>query len=315
MPKIDYDQSGWAPNANYTLIIDRANAICQEYLNQNYDLTLRQLYYQFVARGFLANRQENYDLLGRVCVKARENGLMDWNYLVDRTRNLAGLPHWQTPEDILKSVVASYRLNKWAEAPHIVEVWVEKEALSGVVQQAANQVDVSWFACRGYVSSSEIWQASQRIVGYIEDDKEVTILHLGDHDPSGLNMTDDNGGRLEQYVRTHVGDTDKLHFKRIALTPAQIAQYNPPPNPAKVTDSRYGEYIAATGQTQSWELDALAPGVLVALIVAEVNALRDDEVWNEAQTTEDEDKRLLKEVSDRWDEITTFIDGEVTDDE
>lgn len=312
MPLIDYDLSGWRPNADYALIIDRANTICQEYLNQGYDLTLRQLYYQFVARGYLANKQQNYDLLGRVCVKARENGYMDWDYLVDRTRNLAGLTHWDSPEDILKAVAAQFRLNKWADADHVTEVWVEKEALSGVVQNAAEQVDVSWFACRGYVSSSEMWIACQRLVRYLEADKEVTILHLGDHDPSGLNMTDDNGGRLQQYVRRHVGDTDKLHFKRIALQPAQIAQYNPPPNPAKQTDSRYAEYVSVTGQTDSWELDALPPNVLVALIVSEVEALRDPDVWDQASEEEKEHKRLLKEVSDRWADVTDYIDGENT---
>jgi hypothetical protein len=311
MPLIDYDQSGWTPNVKYADIIDQANAICAQYLQQGYDLTLRQLYYQFVARGLLANKQENYDLLGRVCVKARENGYMDWDYLTDRTRNLASLPHWETPADILKSAVASFRLDKWAEADHVVEVWVEKEALSGIVQTAAEAVDIPHFACRGYVSSSEIYVAVQRLRAYIEDGKEVTVLHLGDHDPSGLNMTDDNGGRLRQFLAYHVGDdVSMFHFKRIALNPPQIAQYAPPPNPAKQTDSRYAEYVAATGQTDSWELDALDPAVLVALITQEVEALRDDDVWAEATQEEKEHKRLLKAVSDRWADVSAYIDTE-----
>ena len=315
MPLIDYEQSGWVPNAKYEAIINEANAICAQYLAQGYDLTLRQLYYQFVARGLLANKQENYDLLGRVCVKARENGYMDWDYLVDRTRNLQALPHWADPEEILDAVAKQFRLDKWAEADHVVEVWVEKEALSGIVQQAADAVDIPHFACRGYVSSSEIWQASQRLVRYIKDGKEVTVLHLGDHDPSGLNMTDDNGGRLQQYVRRHVGkDYSKLHFKRIALNPPQIAQYAPPPNPAKQTDSRYGEYVAATGQTDSWELDALDPTVLVTLITGEVEALRDDAVWNEATEEEKEHRRRLAEVANRWTDVTGWLDEEGTND-
>jgi len=315
MPFIDYDGSGWTPNDKYQAIINQANAICQQYLNDGYDLTLRQLYYQFVARSLFKNVQQNYDLLGRVCVKARENGFMDWDYLVDRTRNLSEIQHWDGPEDILKAVANGFRLDKWREADHVVEVWVEKEALAGVVQRACQAVDIPHFSCRGYVSSSEIYVSVQRLRAYIEAGKEVTVLHLGDHDPSGLNMTDDNGGRLVQYLRYHVGNlVSKFHFKRIALQPAQIAQYNPPPNFAKETDSRYAEYVARTGQTNCWELDALDPAVLVALITSEVEALRDDDVWDQATEEEKEHKRLLKAVSDRWADVTEYIGGAGDDD-
>jgi len=311
MPYIDYEGSGWKPSPKYEAIINQANAICAQYLTDGYDLTLRQLYYQFVARGLLANKQENYDLLGRVCVKARENGWMDWRFLVDRTRNLDSLSHWDSPEQILKAVAEQFRLDKWAEADHVVEVWVEKEALAGVVKRAADSVDVANFPCRGYVSTSEIYQAAQRLVEYIQAGKEVTVLHLGDHDPSGLNMTDDNGGRLRQYVRYHVGSKwQNLHFKRIALEPAQIAQYNPPPNPAKQTDSRYAEYVARTGETDSWELDALDPAVLVNLITTEVEAIRDQAVWDEAQEQEDEHKKDLAAIAERWGDVKGWLDEE-----
>jgi len=309
MPLIDYYVDGWVPNAKYEGIIANANAICAEYLAQQFDLTLRQLYYQFVARGLFTNVQENYDLLGRVCVKAREHGLMDWRYLVDRTRNLVVVPHWETPADILASAAESFRLDKWADATHMVEVWVEKEALAGIIQRAAADVDTAAFPCRGYVSTSEVWVASQRIVSYIEDGREVTILYLGDHDPSGLQMSDDITRRLELYVGGHVGaDVDKLHIKRIALTMAQINQYNPPPDFAKTTDSRYRSYVNRTGQNQSWELDALDPNVLLALIEAEVLALRDESVWDAASAEEDEHRRLLGAVRDRWTQVTEYVD-------
>jgi len=311
MPLIDYDQSGWTPNIDYADIIDRANAICAEYQAQGYDITLRQLYYQFVARGFLANRQENYDKLGRVCVKAREHGYMDWDYLVDRTRNVIVQPHWDTPEAILEAVADQFRLDKWANAQHVVEVWVEKEALAGVIQTATANVDTLAFPCRGYVSSSEMYSAAQRIVQHIEADREVTILYLGDYDPSGVDMARDNEARLRQYVATHVGDIavdDNLHFERIALTAEQIRQYNPPPAPAKTTDSRHKTYVAATGQNQSWELDALDPATLVALVESEVIKLRDDGVWDQAVEEEKEHKRKLSLVHKRWADVSTWLE-------
>ena len=311
MPMIDYDQSGWQPNIDYADIIDRANAICAEYQAQGYDITLRQLYYQFVARGFLPNKQESYDKLGRVCVKARENGFMDWDYLVDRTRNVLVQSHWDTPESILEAVADQFRLDKWANATHVVEVWVEKEALAGVIQAATNNVDTLAFPCRGYVSTSEMYVAAQRIVAHIEDGVEVTVLYLGDYDPSGVDMARDNEARLRQYVSAHVGDErteDYLHFSRIALTAAQIAQYNPPPAPAKPTDSRHKTYVASTGQNQSWELDALDPATLVALVEAEVVALRDDGVWDQAVEEEKEHKRKLSLVHKRWADVSTFLE-------
>ena len=310
MPEIDYEGSGWSPGDRYLSIIENANAICQEYLTDGFDLTLRQLYYQFVARGLLTNTEKSYDLLGRVCVKARENGLMDWNYLVDRTRNMASNNHWETPEDILKAVAEQFAIDKWANAEHVVEVWVEKEALSGVVAQACRAADVPWFACRGYVSASEMWAASQRLVEHIQNGREVTILHLGDHDPSGLDMTSDNGGRLYQYVRRHVGDdVDMLHFRRIALSQQQIAQYNPPPNPAKQTDSRFQQYVNDTGLNQSWELDALDPNILVQLIADEVEALRDDDVWDQASTEEKEHRERLGKLTKRWGDVVALLDA------
>lgn len=310
MPMIDYEQTGWVPNPKYVEIIDNANAICASYQQQGYDITLRQLYYQFVARGLLPNSQQSYDLVGRVCVKARENGYLDFDYLVDRTRNVIEQPHWGTPEDIIRAAASSFRLDKWAESDHLVEVWVEKEALAGIVQQATAVVDTLAFPCRGYVSTSEMYVAAQRLRDYVEDDREVTILYLGDYDPSGVDMGRDNASRIRQYVGYHVGDRiANVHFRRIALTAAQIAQYNPPPAFAKTTDSRHAGYVASTGQNQAWELDALDPAVLVALIQNEVIALRDDDVWNKAVEEEKEHRRLLKEVSDKWQSVTEYIDS------
>jgi hypothetical protein len=309
MPEIDFEGSGWVPNAKYADIIDKANTICQEYVQQGYDLTLRQLYYQFVARDLLANTVKNYDLLGRVLNQARWCGYFDWDYLVDRTRNVQGVAHWNTPAEIIKAAASSFRLDKWAEAEHVVEIWVEKEALAGIIAQAGTGVDCRWFPCRGYVSASEIYQAGLRLVEHIQSGQEVTILHLGDLDPSGLQMTDDNYGRLLKVVRYYT-DASKLHFKRIALNMPQIAQYNPPENPAKEGDSRYAAFVAYTGGTTSWELDALPPPVLVGLITQEVEALRDEDVWRQASDEEKRHRETLDALSERWNDVSAWIEAQ-----
>jgi hypothetical protein len=130
-------------------VIDTARQICAEYQRQGFDLTLRQLYYQFVARGFLANKDTEYKRLGNIINDARLAGLLDWDYIVDRTRNLRGLAHWDEPSSVIDSAAYSYRTDRWANQAHRVEVWIEKDALVGVITNACNRLDVPFFSCRG----------------------------------------------------------------------------------------------------------------------------------------------------------------------
>jgi DNA repair exonuclease SbcCD nuclease subunit len=76
-------------------------------------------------------------------------------------------------------------------------------------------------------------------------------------------MTRDIRDRLELFASGHLGWTDanRISVERIALNWDQVEQYSPPPNPAKLTDSRGAGYVACTA-TSSWELDALEPTVL-----------------------------------------------------
>src|SRR5260221_13432982 len=101
MARIQYEK--WNPRGDAQEIIARANSICREYAAQGYDLTLRQLYYQFVARGFIPNTAESYNKLGNVVNRARLGGYLDWGYIVDRTRNLEHVAHWGDPSDIIRS--------------------------------------------------------------------------------------------------------------------------------------------------------------------------------------------------------------------
>jgi hypothetical protein len=120
-------------------VIDKANAVCSAYKEQGYDLTLRQLYYQFVSRDWIANKQTEYKRLGGIINDARLAGLLDWDYIVDRTRQLEGpgssrTPHWRNPAQIIDAVAGNYRINKWADQDSYVEVWIEKDALKGVLE-------------------------------------------------------------------------------------------------------------------------------------------------------------------------------------
>jgi hypothetical protein len=258
------------------LLITRANLIIQEYQDANYTITLRQLYYQLVARGLIENSERSYKRVGSVIADARMAGRIDWEAIEDRTRNVRALGHWASPQDIVASCAKQYREDLWWDQPQYVEVWVEKDALVGVVQAACEPLDVPYFSCRGYTSASEMWQAAMRLIDATKRGHEVTIIHLGDHDPSGIDMTRDIGDRLGLFL----GHEDmSVTVRRIALNMNQVERYNPPPNPAKVTDARYDQYQRQYGD-ESWELDALEPGVMVALIRETITEYIDESRWN-----------------------------------
>jgi hypothetical protein len=285
-------------------LIATAASICRSYAEQGYDLTLRQLYYQFVARGYLANKQTEYKRLGSIVNDARLAGLLDWNYIVDRTRSLRGLSHWDDPESIIRSVAYGYRTERWSTQPYRVEVWIEKDALVGVITGVCQRNDVDYFSCRGYTSQSELWGAAQRLSRYERKGQKPIIIHLGDHDPSGVDMTRDIQERLELFG----ADVD---VRRVALNMDQVEEHRPPPNPAKLTDSRAVGYISRYGQS-SWELDALEPSMLDQLIEDQIWAYRDVDLWDEATTAMERERSLLEAVSARWDDVARLVaeDGE-----
>jgi len=307
MPKIRYIKKRFSESSK--AVIAYAHQICEDYAAQGFDLTLRQLYYQFVARGLLPNQQREYNRLGKVINNARMAGRLDWDYIVDRTREMKQRAHWTDPGGVIQSAARSYGINQWEGQPNRVEVWIEKDALVGVIERVCKSLDVPYFSCRGYTSQSEMWRAAMRLIEYAQAGHEPVILHLGDHDPSGIDMTRDIRDRLTLFMKTHWQDAPEV--RRIALTKAQVLQYNPPPNPTKTTDSRAQDYIAEHGY-ESWELDALDPVTMADLIEVEVKALMDVSLWEDKVAKEDDDRSLLVEVADRWGEVQQFVRGTET---
>lgn len=282
-------------------IISKANAIIDEYERQGFDLTLRQLYYQFVSRDLIPNRDTEYKRLGSIINDARLAGLIDWNAITDRTRNLRSLSHWRNPGDIIFSAARSYRIDKWAMQDYRVEVWIEKDALVGVIAGVCDDLDIPYFSCRGYTSQSEMWVAGQRLLKYIKDGQTPLVLHFGDHDPSGKDMTRDIIDRLTLFSNS------AIELQRIALNMDQVEQYNPPPNPAKITDSRASAYIAEYGD-ESWELDALEPTVIADLIRDAVGVVMDQDAWETAVLDEQRAIKLLERAVIDWDFVERSLE-------
>ena len=326
--KIQYTRINFSGSS--LAMIDRAINILNEYAIRNIIVTLRQLYYQFVARDLIANKQSEYKRIGKIINDARLSGLIDWDHLQDRTRNLVKLPHWSDPGGVIESAAESYHRDLWDGQKNHVEVWIEKDALLGVIEGVCEELDVPFFSCRGYTSQSEMWSASQRLLNQIRSGKKVHIIHLGDHDPSGKDMTRDIRARLADFANHHLtedyaqargngrkapdGKIDQylqlraIEVHRIALNMDQVVQYNPPPNPAKITDSRAAAYIGEFG-AESWELDALDPDMLVGLVRDNILAYMNLGRWEEERDRQEKERALLNRTSENWDQVRRFVEA------
>lgn len=278
-------------------VIRHANRICAQYRSQGYNLSLRQLYYQFVSQDLIPNSDRSYKRLGSIVNDARLAGELDWSYIEDRGRNVhGGWGGYSSPGHYIESVADGYVEPLWRDQEYRPEVWVEKEALADVMARATGPDRVPYLACKGYMSQSEMYAAAKRFERHRRRGKTPLVIHLGDHDPSGIDMTRDISDRLCELSNGYV------EVRRIALTMAQIEQYEPPPNPAKLTDSRGTTYVEEYGY-ESWELDALPPNVLVDLVQAELDTLIDRDALEAAREHEQENEDRIRLIADRWADI------------
>ena len=292
MSKTKYlEQKNWSGKKR--IVFNKIVEIVDEFQTQGYRMTLRQLYYQLVSRDIIANSKAEYAKLSTLLTEARMYGLIDWDFIEDRIRIPKMHGEWSSIESLMDSAVSSYRKRRWIDQDNYLEVWVEKDALSGVLEPITEKYHVSLMVNRGYSSSSAMHDASLRFRRQEAKGKTCYILYLGDHDPSGMDMVRDIRDRLNIFGCN-------VEVKRIALNMEQIEQFNPPPNPAKITDPRSTGYIEEFGNT-SWELDALSPKDLNDLLDIEIGELIDKEKYNEILKIEDWEKTKIQEAGNQID--------------
>ena len=295
-----FENTNFKPESMET--IEKANEIIADYAGRGYSLTLRQLYYQFVARDLLPNTERSYKNLGNLITKGRMAGLVSWTALEDRTRNLLSWPVDEEPESVIRGAINDLRFDFWQRMPAYVEEWVEKEALAEVVGRACAPRYVPHLACKGYLSASDSWRAGKRFEKAKARGQDCVIVHLGDHDPSGLDMTRDNDVRTNLFAWAG-GNID---VRRIALNMDQVEEYGPPENPTKMTDSRAPEYVGLYGFS-CWELDALDPETITALIQTEIESLVDVDAWEEADAAQQTEREKIRWVARHWYEVMELM--------
>lgn len=282
-------------------IIAQANPILEEYKRDGFRVTLRQLHYQFVARGYMPNTKATYTKICEAMQRGRMGGMIDWAIIEDRTRIVRSRPQWDDPSDILSACANQYHVDYWYDQIYRPEIWIEKDALLGVIENTCNHWDCSYFSCRGYPSTSELHEASLRFKRLAGMGQRAKILYCGDHDPSGLDM-------CTYITRTLHDFGTPFEFKRIALNMEQIERLNPPPNPVKESDSRTKEYRKSYG-CQCWELDSLSPKALNGIVETEIMGCIDDMIFFEECRMEEIDGRAkLRIVADNFDDAYEYAE-------
>lgn len=283
-------------------LIEQANYIIG--LNQaaGYTLTLRQLYYQFVKRNWLKNTALNYGRLGSVVDDARKKGLIDWDAIEDRGRNLMSVPNYRDPAHFLKRTIDAYAEDLWRDQEYYCELWVEKDALTGVVERPCNELRVPYFACKGYVSTSELYRAGKRFEDKALEGYKTILFHIGDHDPSGIDMTRNNREMTDMYA-SGVGP----EVIRLALNMDQVREFDLPPNYAKNTDSKTDQYVEAFGSDECWELDALDNADIDRIIREAIDEVLDRELFDANLKAEEVNRDLLHSVRKDWTTVERFV--------
>jgi hypothetical protein len=250
-----------------------------EILRQYHPMTVRQVYYQLVSRQVIENSRSAYQSVSKALVAARREGLIPWAHIEDRLRRPRCAPMWSGLPDFAVTAAGWYRRDVWKTQPARIEVWLEKDALSGIFEDELDGYGVTLNVGRGFDGWDSIHNAASRL-----GDGDA-ILYFGDFDPSGEDMVrslrerlDDQGARPE--------------IVKCALTIDAIEAYGLPADFTKASDTRSAAFVAKWGDV-SVELDALPIEVLRERIVGEVEQRMDLTALEIVRAAEDEERRHL----------------------
>jgi len=268
-------------------LLEQVQEIIDSY---DFALTLRQIYYQLVAKQIIPNKQNYYHKLSRLCVMGRDEGILPEEGFADRLREVDKLSSWVDLNEFMETVRRSYHKDKWQNQDRYLEIWTEKDALRGVLSQVTYQYDVSLMVARGQLSRTAIYEASKRYK--IKSDKECYLYYCGDFDPSGLSIYESIKERLSDFGVF-------INYERIALTQKQIEKYQLPSDPGKKTDPNYNKFVSLYGSDMVVELDSLPPDVLRDIIKDCITKNINNGLLAQVQKEEETEKVSLNKFIER----------------
>lgn len=264
-------------------VINLAREIVESY---DTPVTLRQLFYQLVARQLIDNNQSHYKRLSSLTAEARRDGTFP--ELTDRTRTIHEYQSFTSPADALDYTAEIYRRDRTEGQPVSIYLGVEK---AGIVNQLqtwfGDPLGLPILALGGYASQSYVGKTVRHVQA---QDRPAVLLYAGDHDPSGWDIPRDFAARTDCWKAV----------QRIALAPEQVTEYALPESIGKETDSRKTGFVARFGKLTQVEVDALAPDVLRGLFSDAIHTYWDTSVLGAVLERERTETETLAGLTRRW---------------
>ncbi len=277
-----------------------------ELVERNQPCNVRHVYYSGIAvlwaKDTGATKRRNYKMVCRELGKLREDEVLPWGWITDSSRSVRIDTMYEDIEDAFARWQESYRRNLWASQPRRVEVWCESDSIAGVLDPITRPYGIGLFPCKGQAPKTFAYNAA---VAYKTIGKPVTILYVGDWDPSGLAIA----RSLEERLRRYSKDLVDIEFVRVAITPDDVRQGDLVSHDLNKNDVNYAKFLAHCRLEglvpQAVEVEALpAPILRERLKQALLDLVDDPEMWNSTLAAEESEKTILGD-------IRKLISGEV----
>jgi hypothetical protein len=264
------------------------------YAKTNRPVTVRGVAYHLFTRipPLIESMAEKHVAeVSRILVRAREEGDLPWEWIVDEGRGVEGGHGWDSLEQFGEAMLDHYRKNRWLDQDFHVELWSEKATVKGLLAPVIRRYQIPFRVMKGFVSASEAKEISNQIESVAAEGKEFVALYIGDWDPSGLCMSErDLPERLERY-----GDGSEFTIRRIALIEEDLAGLPSFPLETKKGDPRYNWYRKNHHPSVCWEIDAMSPVALRARVEAEIKSHIDADLWRRADEVERAERDSIRE--------------------
>lgn len=250
-------------------------------------ITVRGLFYRVMSRGLVPKTERGYGQVQKLALQMRRQGKLPYGWITDGSRRRVTLEAFDGLDQALSSTARFYRRRLWSEQTVYVEVWTEKDAITGVIEQTTLRWDVPLVIARGYASETFLWEAAEQIE---EVDKPTYIYQLGDHDYDGVKAF----GKVQEKLRDLVPNDIDLNFERIAVTPAQIQQWNLQTRPDK-TDRGFGPCV---------EVDAIDSNTLRQLVTDAIEQHIDQHALAITEAAEQSEREVLLNIAGQYGDST-----------
>lgn len=261
---------------------------CREIIEQTKPISIRGVCYRLLAAGAIDSMEKgNTQKVSRVLVGARERGEIPWQWIVDDTREILGFGECLDLEQYADRIERQYRRDFWAHQPRMVVLVSEKSTVMGILNPVLAHYGITHLSAHGFNSATAIYD----LAGWADGDRPHHFLYVGDHDPSGMFMSEvDLPERLRRY------GAEDFHIERIALTAEDLPSL--PSFAAKKTDSRYDWYRKRYGR-RAWELDALDPNDLRDRVARAIARYIDPVDWERHNLVEAAQRETVRTIAQR----------------